>query len=219
MNCFHNEKYVWVLPERTGSRAMGQILNFWDGQRFMNDKFGPIAKHKNLQGEFTQNYSHEWNKLDPSIMDYTFCVTVRNPYSRMLSYYKSLWLKLDCGSSPDDERCKYTFKQFIEIGLIEGRYIWQLNFENLFDLVPVKYVIHLENMANELISVPMIREKYDTSDEFRDEWTRVIINNIFTKESSDNSTKLTEEDAELVYKCFERQFKLFGYSEDSWRYL
>lgn len=215
MNIFHNEKYVWVLPERTGSRAMGQILNFWDGQRYNGDELTSLGKHKNLIGEFTQSYSHEWQLKDPSVKDYTFCVTVRNPYSRMLSYYKSLWLKLDC----IEEGCNYTFKEFMELGLIEAKYIWHLNFENLFDIVDVKYVIHMENFANDLISVPMIREKYDSSDEFREEWTRVIVNNIFTKESEDNATKLTQEDAEIVYNCFEKQFKMFGYSEDSWMYL
>lgn len=215
MNIFHNERYVWVLPERTGSRSLGQILNFWDGQRYIGEELIDLGKYKNYEGEFTQVYSHEWQLRNPDLKDYTFCVTVRNPYSRMLSYYKSLWLKLDCR----DEKCQYTFKEFMELGMIEGKYIWHLNFENLFDLVDVKYVIHMENIANDLISVPMIREKYDNSDEFREEWTRVIINNIFTKESADNSTKLTEEDAEIVYKSFERQFKLFGYSEDSWRYL
>lgn len=215
MNFFPNEKYVWILPERTGSRAMGQILNFWQGEKYNGDQIQQIDKFRNEKGEFTQVYSHEWYSRGYDTTNFTFCLTTRNPYSRMLSYYKSLFLQLDCR----EQECDYPFKQFMEDSMIKSGYVHHLSYDKIYDETQVHYVVHLENIANDLISVPMIRQLYDTSNEFRSEWTRVIINNIFTKESEGNDLKLTEEDAEIVYRTFERQFQLFGYSEDSWRYL
>jgi hypothetical protein len=215
MNYFHDEKHVWVLPERTGSRAIGQLLNFWTGYTFHGDVIEEIGRRKNENRELAQSYNHEWQFKYKDAKDYIFCLRVRNPYSRMLSYYKSLFLKLDC----QEEQCQYSFKEFMEIRMIKNKYIWHLEYENVFNETKIDYIIHLENIEKELMEVPMIKKKYNESQEFREEWERVITNNIFTKESEGNETKLTEEDAEIVYNSFPKQFELFGYSKDSWKYL
>ena len=55
--------------------------------------------------------------------------------------------------------------------------------------------------------------------EEQEEWNRVVEKNIFNKETLNDSYKYTESEAEKVYRSFEDQFKLFGYPEDSWKYL
>jgi hypothetical protein len=57
------------------------------------------------------------------------------------------------------------------------------------------------------------------SNDFREEWNRVIENNIFDKETKGSSYEYLESDAEKIYNLFKRQFELFGYEENSWRYL
>jgi len=46
-----------------------------------------------------------------------------------------------------------------------------------------------------------------------------VTNNIFNKETKGNSYNYTEQEAELIYNSFQKQFELFGYEENSWRYL
>lgn len=215
MNYFHSEKHVWILPERTGSRALGQLLNFWVGERYCNGNAQEIGRKKDVRGYFIQFYSHDWNLVYKDVQDYIFCLTVRNPYARMLSYYKSIFLKKNCKC----KECKYTFKEFVETSMIENKRIWHLEYENVFNETKIDYIIHLENIEEELMQVPMIQQKYIESEEFRKEWDRVIKNNIFDKESKNNYTKVSEEDAQIIYDCFPKQFELFGYTKDSWLYL
>jgi len=215
MNYFHNEKYVWILPERTGSRAIGQLLNFWIGQRYVTGQIKEIGRKKNVRGDYVQFYSHDWDYNCKDIQDYTFCLLVRNPYARILSYYKSIFKKTTCNGG----ECRYTFKEFIEILLVKNKHIWHLDYENVFDKTKIDYIIHLENIEEELMHIPIIQNKYTESEEFRKEWDRVIKNNIFDKESKNNHTKISEEDAEIIYDCFPKQFELFGYSKDSWLHL
>jgi hypothetical protein len=217
MNYFHSEKYVWVLPKRTGSRALGQLLNFWVGKRYCGGQnpIQEIGRRKNIKGDFIQFYSHDWDFKYEDARNYTFCLMVRNPYARMLSYYKSIFLRKNC----KNKECKYTFKEFVETSMIENKHIWHLEYENIFNKTKIDHIIHLENIEEELMQVPMIQNKYIESKEFREEWDRVIKNNIFDKESKNNHTKISEEDAKIIYNCFPKQFELFGYSKDSWLYL
>jgi hypothetical protein len=215
MNYFHNEKYVWILPERTGSRAIGQLLNFWVGYRYVTGQIKEIGRKKNVRGDYVQFYSHDWDSRCEDIQDYTFCLLVRNPYTRILSYYKSIFKKTTCNGG----ECRYTLKEFIEILLVKNKHIWHLDYENVFDKTKIDYIIHLENIEEELMQVPIIQNKYTESEEFCKEWDRVIKNNIFDKESKNNHTKISEEDAQIIYDCFPKQFELFGYSKDSWLHL
>lgn len=54
MNFIHSEKTVWILPERTATRTIGQLLNFWEVQIFEGDRYKTCVPHKNMNGEFSQ---------------------------------------------------------------------------------------------------------------------------------------------------------------------
>ena len=213
MNIIHSEKLIWILAERTGTRAIGQLLNFWDVEvRFQG--YPEILPKNYNDGEFSQQYRHDWYG-DWEVPDYPFVITMRNPYSRILSYYKSLHLKLDC----QGEECQYTFSEFLDKVLIGQNRYTSLQHEKLFKERDVKHVVKLESMKIDLMNIPMIEKKFKESQEFRDTWKRVISDNKFTKESEDNDSKITESDAEIIYDVFQDQFNMFGYSKDSWRYL
>jgi len=135
----------------------------------------------------------------------------------MKSYYHSLFLKNDCMSS---ENCHLNFEQFLDkYCQTHGGLLHHFRFEQIFEKRPPKLVIRYENLGEDLIKIPFIHKKYEESEEFRQEWNRVVEKNIFNKETLNESYKYTESEAEKVYRSFENQFKLFGYSEDSWKYL
>jgi len=101
-----------------------------------------------------------------------------------------------------------------------GGSLFHLRFEELYNKIkpPIK-VIRYENLRDDLITIPFIEKKLNESAEFRDEWFRVVENNIFTRETLGSSYVYTHEEAEKVFTAFEKQFQLFGYDENSWKYL
>jgi hypothetical protein len=216
MNFIHTEKTIWVLPERTATRTVGQLLNFWEVQIFEGEEFKTCVPHKNLKGEFSQGLRHEWD-VSELFTDYEILLNVRNPYTRMKSYYYSLFLKNDCSGYND---CDLNFGQFFDkYCKWDGGLLHHFRYEQIFEKRPPKSVIRYENLGEDLMKIPFIQKKHQDSKEFRSEWDRVVGNNIFNKETLNDSYTYTEIDAEKVYRAFETKFNLFGYSEDSWKYL
>ena len=216
MNFIHSEKVIWILHERTATRTIGQLLNFWEVEIFEGDQFKTCVPHKNLIGEFAQGLRHEWRVHD-FFLDYEILLNVRNPYTRMKSYYYSLFLKNDCAGSND---CHLTFNQFIDKNCkFDGGMLDHLRFDQIYDKRPPKVFIKYENLKDDLLKIPFINKKMEESEEFRLEWNRVVENNIFNKETVGSNYQYTESDAEKVYQLFKPQFDMFGYEEDSWKYL
>lgn len=217
MNFIHSEKTVWILPERTATRTIGQLLNFWEVQIYEGNQYKTCVPRKNIKGEFSQGLRHEWNIPD-EYHHYDFLLNVRNPYTRMKSYYYSLFLKNDCQGSDD---CHLSFVQFTEkYATDNGGMLQHFSFDRIYEAIkPPKFVVRYENLSDDLMKIPFISEKYTQSEEFKTEWDRVVTNNIFDKETKGQSYNYTEQEAELIYDKFKRQFQLFGYEENSWRYL
>lgn len=217
MNFIHSEKLFWILPERTATRTVGQLLNFWEVQIYEGNEYKTCVPNRNLDGSFSQGLRHEWN-IPEQYYHYDFILNVRNPYTRMKSYYYSLFLKNDCSAS---ENCHWTFSDFCDHYLTDkGGMLPHFRFEEIYNVIkaPIN-VVKYETLRDDLIVIPMIEKKLNESEEFRSEWFRVVENNIFDKETKGETYKYTEEDAEKVFKAFEKQFHQFGYDENSWRYL
>jgi hypothetical protein len=217
MNFIHTEKTVWILPERTATRTVGQLLNFWEVQIYEGNEYKTCVPNKNLNGEFSQGLRHEWN-IPQTYYHYDLLLNVRNPYTRMKSYYYSLFLKNDCSGSND---CHLSFLDFIKKHVPEtGGLSHHFRYEQVYEQIKApSVVVKYENLSEDLKKVPFFAKKLDESDEFRSEWDRVVTNNIFTKETVGESYKYTEEEADIIYERFQRQFELFDYNKESWRYL
>lgn len=216
MNFIHSEKIKWILPERTATRTIGQLLNFWEVEIYEGDQFKKCVPHKNLNGDFSQGLRHEWNGTQ-LYSDYDIILNVRNPYTRMKSYYYSLFLKNDCASNND---CHLKFGEFVDkFCRLSGGMLGHFRFEQIYEIKPPIHVVKYENLKQDLLQIPFISQKLSESNEFQKEWNRVIENNIFDKETKGSSYEYLENDAKKIYTLFKTQFELFGYEEDSWRYL
>ena len=66
-----SEKTIWILPERTATRTIGQLLNFWEVVIFEGGEYKTCVPHKNLIGEFAQGLRHEW-EVSELFLDYEF---------------------------------------------------------------------------------------------------------------------------------------------------
>jgi hypothetical protein len=183
---------------------------------FEGGEYKTCVPYKNMHGGFNQGLRHEW-EVSELFLDYDILLNVRNPYSRMKSYYYSLFLKNDCMGS---KNCDLNFEQFFdEYCKDHGGLLHHFRYEQIFEKRQPKLVIRYEHLGDDLMKIPFIQKKHQDSEEFRSEWDRVVGNNIFNKETHNDSYKYTEIEAEKVYRAFETQFNLFGYSEDSWKYL
>ena len=69
MNFIHSEKTIWILPERTATRTIGQLLNFWEVVILEGGEYKTCVPHKNLIGEFAQGLRHEWD-VSELFLDY-----------------------------------------------------------------------------------------------------------------------------------------------------
>jgi hypothetical protein len=207
---------MWILPERTATRTIGQLLNFWEVEIYEGEQFKKCVPQKNLEGSFSQGLRHEWKGTD-LYSDYNIILNVRNPYTRMKSYYYSLFLKNDCAANND---CHLKFGEFVDkFCRISGGLLDHFTFEQIYEIKPPIHVVKYENLKQDLLRIPFISQKLSESNDFREEWNRVIENNIFDKETKGSSYEYLESDAEKIYNLFKRQFELFGYEENSWRYL
>lgn len=216
MNFIHSEQTVWILPERTATRTIGQLLNFWEVQIYEGNEYKTCIPNKNINGEFSQGLRHEWT-IPELYHHYDILLNVRNPYTRMKSYYYSLFLKNDCYGSDCDMSFIDFSKKFVRH---DGGMLNHFQFEKVYsEIKPPKHVIRFEHLEEDLKKISFINQKIQTSQEFEEEWNRVVTNNIFTKETKGQSYKYTQEEAEYIYGKFEEQFEIFGYDRDSWKYL
>ena len=76
MNFIHSEKIIWIWPERTATRTIGQLLNFWEVVIFEGGEYKTCVPHKNLIGEFAQGLRHEWD-VSELFLDYEILTFIK----------------------------------------------------------------------------------------------------------------------------------------------
>lgn len=132
-NVSERYKMIWYAPERTGTRTIAKILNY----------YGFTCNGKPLVYNEIMNYSHYVPDVNLYSGYQTIC-TVRNPYSRTLSIFKNYTHK------------SISFKEFIFSELKKRQH------NSLFNPIvdkPFNYVVKLENMYQDLLNIPFIHDK------------------------------------------------------------
>jgi hypothetical protein len=131
-----SEKYhaVWIAPERTGSRTVAQILNYFG----FRHNLGPI----DLLGGI-QNYSHHFS--DPELFnDWLHICNARNPYARTYSVFKMI-----------DKQKGESFKDFILQRKFNHPSYGMLTKPTF--LKKPEYVLRLENLKEDFLKIPFVR--------------------------------------------------------------
>jgi hypothetical protein len=198
--------FLWS-PAKTGSMHVEFILTHFDFH----------FENSNYKRDIVKNYQ-DFPKHNHDCMlfegheDYKLIMTVRNPYSRVLSQYlhglSIQNLAIETSSNFED------FTLFVE--KLYPMSSSQLN--NGFSLstrVP-DYSIRIENLYEDYLKIPFIKES-------KLNYTGLLLD-LCNKKIHENSQKLisykgyfNQRISDLIYYNMVKYFDLFGYSKNSWK--
>ena len=183
-NVSEKYKFQWIAPERTGSRKVAEILNYYEF------KCAGLPVH----GHGLQHYTHIWtNNVGP---DYKTICNARNPYGRTYSLFKNFHTRIK-------DKSKNGFKEYVLYGLTKGDMSEMVSRPKISE--PFDYVIRLEHMKDDLMRLPFILDVLTESQlEMLTSHGKEIEN---WEEFYDDDMK------EIVYGYTESQFRFWGYEK------
>ena len=188
-NVNENYGFIWIAPERVGSRSTAKIFTFC----------GFMCRGKQLSFGNALNYTHNW-EIPKKYKDYKIISSARNPYSRTLSLYKNFVYGYD----------DITFREYV-LGLTCGKP--EENFKDgsskydtfvnpLFEKQP-EYVIRLENIHEDIKKIPFI------FNHLTEQQLEIMCDH--GKEIEEWESHYDQEMKDLVYEHLKHQFDMWGY--------
>lgn len=184
-NVSEKYKYIWWAPERTGSRKVSPILNY----------FGFTHQDKELFNGTMPYYTHHCLTND-QYKDYKLICNTRNPYSRVYSLFKNFYHQ-------STDKGIDSFRNYLKFKLPKGELL-ELVLRPKLIRYP-DYVIRLEYMKEDLSKLPFI---YDVlTDKQLDYLTEHGKGIDAWEEFYDQEMK------DIVYNLLKDHFDFFGYEK------
>lgn len=185
INVSEKYKFIWVAPERTGSRKVAEVLTYYgftnNGKRVFNT------------GEYSYNHYYiPSEKYD----DYKIICCTRNPYSRVYSIFKNYYM-------PVKDKGKDSFKKYL-INDIQNSQIIQMIVNPALDQKP-DYIIRMENMTEDLLKLPFISDVLTK--------VQVIMLSSHGKEIESWEEYYDQESKDIVYHYCKDHFIFGGYEK------
>jgi len=203
INISHQHKVIWWLPTRNGTRSVGLFLS-----TLLFEKQGKVIGPEWMP---THTLCYPDN-----IEGYSLYLNVRNPYSRVLSFWH--WHR---ELSKTDKRCLDTFNTNFSdyVSKANYKFLDDPHYETILKAVTTKKKIKanfvkLENLKEDILKIPFIDIK---SPAILNNYNKYIINNQFLSADTDYRLFYTEETAQLIYNEFKEAFTMFDYDKDSWK--
>ena len=204
MNYSDKHKVIWLIPERTASRATFELMKLLD---FSNTHLHEIAMPREKGKD-----------------DYDLYVNIRNPYSRMTSLH-SHWHFFEGHHTKDlnyKEWLEFVFSDPINnptSDFFQGKpnkNYWHTRCYDALKAMPMgpKYYVRYEFLETDLKSLPIVKDNIDKLSEVFNKYIKV---NKFKSNRPSWKTYYDQEIADYVYEKLEKDFKLFNYHKDSWK--
>ena len=184
-NISEKYKFEWIAPERTGSRKVAEVLNYYEFKR--NNQ--PIF----MTGYYNHVHSAKFNEL---YSGYKVICNARNPYGRVYSIFKNFYNMIR-------DKSIVGFKQYLTNDLIQGQTL-----KMVLSPEPNRsydYVVRLEHMVDDLLKLPFI------SDVLTETQLKMICSH--GKEIEDWREFYDDEMKEIVYNLTKYQFEKWGYEK------
>jgi len=202
MNISDEHKFFTWTPERTGSNHFTNIISKlgFKGVVLENDKITSYLekpKH-NHTCRFFENH-----------LDYKFIISIRNPYSMVIS-------RTGAATIGWDETSKDKVKDAIE-GISQNPFEFQECCQ-CFHIRKPDYIIRQENLYEDWIKIPFVNShELNLSGEL-ERLTKIRVNNQKNTEDKNYWKKYyTQSSADLVYYSFSSYFEIGGYDKNSWK--
>jgi hypothetical protein len=191
-----NKAFFW-LPPKCASTSLSWVLSFFE--------FSSIAidVDTNQIHRILLNQTH----FGPSMIyplnysELTFVCSVRNPYHRILSMYKSFSKDFSVSN----------FEKFIDDRILKNDNLDKFKFSELFTKKTPDYYIRTENLYEDLIRIPFIGESELNTSGILKTFCLKKMNMSFNQLNPEEY--LTPRIKESIYEIFSEQFELFGYEK------
>jgi hypothetical protein len=206
---YDHKHFLW-LPPKTGSMRAADIFKRF-GFVTEAEEEGIIVTPPHQKGSF---YHHHDMVLFNGAENYKLVCTARNPYTRMVSYFKS-------STTIPNENNQERFLSFLTRFFYPSKndkvfYNKKINFNENWEKRIPDYYIRLEFMYEDYLKIPFVKdmEVYKTGE-------LEVICGIKINENTNNSVPwreyYTEESADMVYYNHAKYFELLGYDRNSYK--
>ena len=182
-NVSEKYKFIWVAPQRTGSRQVAEVLSYYG----FKSNGTPIFTN----GRY--NFLHTI-ALDEYYSDYKLICNARNPYGRVYSIFRNFYQKIS-------DKSIVGFREFLTNDLQQGQFLQIVL--NPGPNLSYDYVIRLEHIVDDLLKLPFISEGLTYSQ------LKMVCSH--GKEIESWEQFYDDEMKEIVYNLTEYQFKAWGY--------
>jgi hypothetical protein len=194
-NIIQKEKCLVWLPAKTASTHAFSILkNYGLGAcELENNQFVRI-KHN-----LPDLYTHDC-KLFDGHENYLFISTARNPYSKLVSYFKFIGI----------DKPNIKFYDYLYLTVLE-----KAHHKPKFEQRIPDYFIRQEHIFEDYSKIPFIKNSdFYKSGQLKELCEKKINHNKTTYDFRDYYDEMC---ADLVYYNFSKYFELLGYDKNSWK--
>lgn len=199
----HKYKFIFIFPPKTGSTSLSKyLLNYANFEHFLDQRKANSFDFSEFKNDFNENrwlqvpvpirfsirrkHATLFSYYDRHVSEYSIFTTIRNPYDRMVSFWK-YW------STFVNNRFKNDFKSFV---LSSKKFVLpQFDFINS-DIVPFNKIniVRFENiqtdfdLACDKIKIPRTKLSHENKTEHKhyteyfDNESREIIETRFAKD-------------------------------------
>jgi hypothetical protein len=201
--------FIWT-PEKTASHLCYEV--------FKNSDFHTYGNHNGFINKIEKKYTHNnFCDLFKNHEDYKFILTIRNPYSLMVSYYKS-W---GC-SCHVRENFKPQFEDFVQDFLyFNPSDSWVGLLKNINKRIP-DHTISVESLYSDYSKLPIIKN----NEFYQSNTLELKVSEIIGRPENYEDVRFLPLDwrefysvgiADIVYYYFANYFEMFGYDRNSWK--
>jgi len=210
VNIDPESKYFIWTPEKTASLLCSEV--------FKDSGFNTYGNHNGFINKIGKKYTHNhFCDLFRNHEDYKFILTIRNPYSLMVSFYKN-W---GCGCQVV-ENFRSQFEDYVQNFLyFDPSNSWASLLKNLNKRVP-DYTISVESLYSDYLNIPIIKK----NEYYKSNTLEVKVSEIVGRPDDLENVKLLPSDwrdfyskgvADIVYYYFANYFEIFNYDKNSWK--
>lgn len=206
---YEHKCFLW-LPPKTGSMRAADIFKIFGFITQKNEEgiiFTPPLHDDNF-------FHHHDMELFNGSENYKLICTARNPYTRMVSYFKA-------STKIPTENNQERFLSFVTRFFYPSKsdkvfYNKKINFNENWEKRIPDYYIRLESMYDDYLKIPFVEdtEFYKTGE----------LKNICAIKKNENVNNVVpwkdyynEESADIVYYNFAKYFGLLGYDKKSYK--
>lgn len=191
----HNS-YIW-LPAKTASNTLSWILAHYDFEKFIFDQNNELILDHNLV-----HFGHA-NDHPKDSENMIFLCSLRNPYERYFSFFKSLHRYGNVKITKDN------FINFIENEFEKKQSVVYRSW-NIFEERKPDYIIRTESIYSDLIKIPFIKNSRVNECGILEEMCN---KKIWASMDINSESYFSPEIKEKIFNLFQSHFELGGYEK------